>query len=92
MSKRYSIIEAIVLAFFVLILLTGCITFKTSDGNLDSMWETPVEPKVVRLTTEKVEYDEDGTAYIIVSFPRSSVDHEFVFSKGEVVAVGILKP
>jgi len=81
--------KKLVVVFIAFFLLSGCITIDTGINDLNNADEA-TEPDPVKLTTERVEYDEDGTAYIMVAFPGASIEHKFVEDNGEIIAVAKL--
>lgn len=79
----------LLISIFLCFFLAGCITIDPNGGTSQPIEDLP-EPEPLRLTTEKIQYDEDGTAFIMVAFPKASVGHEFIEDNGEIVAVAIL--
>lgn len=74
---------------FCLFLLTGCFTIKPTAPDTNPVISN--DQQITRLTNERVE-DVDGETYIIVTFPKNSIEHRGFMDEetGEYVVIGIL--
>jgi hypothetical protein len=80
--------ELLLISIISLLLANGCFLIGSNKSKIEEIEEGKNSPFL--LTSETVYIDDDGSSYIIVSFPKECIDYEFVEENGFTSAVAKL--